>query len=441
MANASIIRQLYELAVEVPEGRRKRWWSLSSDYPGSMLHSSVELMGFLLRMLAKLRHVAEAQTGNFESEAFTRLFAMLREELSDKYLTDVKHHSKKLRFDRGTLVSAKLGAGNEGVDYTLRDAKRPNWIRRIFAREPSGYTFRVHERDMAGGGILSAMRNRGISRVALAMAQSVAHVESFFQMLRAELAFYVGCLNLHDKLVSKAEPVCFPAPLEAGTRRQSFSGLYDPCLSMLVDRRVVGNAANVADKGVIFITGANQGGKSIFLRSVGLAQMMMQCGMFVAAESFEAELCEDVFTHYKREEDPTMKCGKLDEELARMSRIVDHARPNSLVLFNESFAATNEREGSEIARQIVCALHESRVKVFFVTHQCGLPRGFLDRAQEDVHFLRAERLPDGRRTFRLIEGEPLATSYGEDLYREIFGAPAEAVTQDGNEPTVGGARP
>ena len=40
-----------------------------------------------------------------------------------------------------------------------------------------------------------------------------------------------------------------------------------------------------------------------------------------------------------------MKSGKLDEELRRMSDIVDHVTPHSMILFNESFAATNEREG------------------------------------------------------------------------------------------------
>jgi len=35
-------------------------------------------------------------------------------------------------------------------------------------------------------------------------------------------------------------------------------------------------------------------------------------------------------------------------------------------------------------------------------------------------FFRAERKDDGTRTFRLLEGEPLETSYGEDLYRQIF---------------------
>ncbi len=40
---------------------------------------------------------------------------------------------------------------------------------------------------------------------------------------------------------------------------------------------------------------------------------------------------------------------------------------------------------------------------------------------ENAKFLRAERQPDGTRTFKLIEGEPLETSYGEDLYANIFG--------------------
>ena len=60
-------------------------------------------------------------------------------------------------------------------------------------------------------------------------------------------------------------------------------------------------------------------------------------------------------------EDSTLESGKLDEELSRMSEIVDHLSPNALILFNESFAATNEREGFEIARQIVRALLERQM--------------------------------------------------------------------------------
>lgn len=170
------------------------------------------------------------------------------------------------------------------------------------------------------------------------------------------------------------------------------------------------------------ITGANQGGKSTFLRSIGLAQLMMQCGMFVGAGSFRSSVCDSLFTHYKREEDIAMKSGKLDEELSRMSDIVDHVTPGSLILFNESFAATNEREGSEIGRQIVAALVERRIRVVFVTHLYELARGFYGENRGTMLFLRAERGADGTRSFKLIEGEPLRTSFGEDLYHRIFDA-------------------
>jgi DNA mismatch repair ATPase MutS len=143
--------------------------------------------------------------------------------------------------------------------------------------------------------------------------------------------------------------------------------------------------------------------------------------MFTGARSFRAGVCNGVFTHYKREEDATMESGKLDEELGRMSAIADQITRHSILLCNESFASTNEREGSEIARQVVRAMLSKQIKVFFVTHMYDLAHGFHAQQLSNVLFLRAERQPDGRRTFRLTEGEPLPTSYGEDSYRRIFG--------------------
>ncbi|HVB72936.1 MAG TPA: hypothetical protein VNE38_05215, partial [Ktedonobacteraceae bacterium] len=261
----------------------------------------------------------------------------------------------------------------------------------------------------------------GINLVANALAQSTDHILSFFTMLRTELAFYVGCLNVHGQLAQKGEPLSFPLPVAPDERRHSFHGLYDVCLALTMKQSIVGNDVNADKKDLVIITGANQGGKSTFLRSIGLSQLMMQCGMFAPAESFCANVCDSLFTHYKREEDATMKSGKLDEELSRMSNIVDKITSNSMVLLNESFAATNEREGSEIARQIICALLEKRIKVFFVTHLYEFAHGFYDKNMDNAMFLRAERQTDGGRTFKIIEGEPLQTSYGEDLYNRIFG--------------------
>jgi DNA mismatch repair ATPase MutS len=103
------------------------------------------------------------------------------------------------------------------------------------------------------------------------------------------------------------------------------------------------------------------------------------------------------------------------------------------LLFNESFAATNEREGSEIARQIVTALLERHIKIFFVSHQFTFTSGFHGQDWDNVTFLRAERREDGTRTFKLVQAEPLRTSYGEDLYNRIF---AEKPPANGSEPEL-----
>jgi DNA mismatch repair ATPase MutS len=304
---------------------------------------------------------------------------------------------------------------------------RKSWKERIGIGPRTSYTFEIHPRDDAGHAALTELCNRGINLVANALAQSSDHILSFFSMFVAEIGFYVSCLNLHDLLLAKNEPVCMPVPAPSTSTVLSFKGIYDVCLALRTERRVVGNEANADEMSLVMITGANSGGKSTLLRSIGLAQLMMQCGMFVSAEALRANVGAGLFTHFIREEDDSMTSGKLDEELARMSMIADQIAPRCMVLFNESFAATNEREGSEIARQIISALLEAGVKVLVVTHQFTLASAFYAQKLDTALFLRAERAVDGRRSFKLVEGEPLPTSFSVDLYRRVGGFEKVAV--------------
>ncbi len=432
LKNSDVVREIYQLSLEALQKKRSSWMGVYGRSPSGILYGAIKMLEMFVALLRKLRRIADEHAEEFASEGFRRFFAMIVAELDDAYFAEVEAHLKTLRFRDGVLLSAVLGRGNEGTDYVLRKPhdKAPNWIKRVLTPRSPVYHFKLDPRDEYGARALGELRDRGINLVANAVAQSADHIDSFFNVLRIEFVFYIGCLNLYEQLAGLGEPITFPVPVESRKRRHSFVGLYDACLALTMKQRVVGNEVNADNKDLVIITGANQGGKSTFLRSIGLAQLMMQCGMFVPAESFCANTCGRLFTHYKREEDTAMKSGKLDEELNRMSAIVDQIRPDDMVLFNESFAATNEREGSEIARQIVSALVEKRIKVFFVTHQYEFAKGVYDRSRDIALFLRAERLADGTRTFRLVEGEPLQTSYGEDLYDKIF-SPTDS---DGNRP-------
>lgn len=429
MDNPATVREIYGIASEAIEREREIWGWLLNKYPEGTLCRAVEVLELFLGILKRLRGISDKQSAQFCSEGFQRFFAMLTRELDDEYLAAIEDHLHRLAFHSGVLMSAGLGQGNKGANYVLHKTPEGKetwmeriqaWVKEAIGRNGNNYVYEIADRDEAGFRALSELRDRGISDVAIALAKSTDHILTFFQMVRVELGFFIGCLNLYDQLVHKGEPVCLPEPLPAKKPMLASRALYDVCLSLNMAPRVVGNDLSADDKVLVIITGANGGGKSTLLRSVGVAQLMMQSGMFVPAEFYRSSVCHGTFTHFKREEDVTMKSGKLDEELHRMSEIVDMVSPNSLVLLNESFASTNEREGSEIARQIIRAFLEMDIKVLYVTHLFDLAESFYRTRTDAMLFLRAERLDDGRRTFRLVQGEPLPTSFGKDLYEQIF---------------------
>lgn len=421
--NPEVIRAIYQIPFEAFEEKRHSWLGIFTHSPSSVLHSAVNLMFMFVTMLRKLRLLADHHASNFHSEGFSHFFRMIQEELGDEYLDTVEHHLHQLKNSETLLISAVLGKGNEGTGYTLRlpNARNKPWLASVLGRKSPVFSFTISERDDAGMRALGDLKDSGINAAANALAQAADHIEAFLDTLRHELAFYVGCLNLKETLELTENPIVFPTPYPLESRQLHFEGLYDAGLALTTKMSVVGNNLQLDGTNLVVITGANQGGKSTFLRSVGVAQLMLQAGMFVPAEAYSANLCQGVFTHYKRREDASMKSGKLDEELNRMSIIVDQIKPNAMILFNESFAATNEREGSEIARQITSALVERKIKVIFVTHMYEFAHSLCGSKTYGGIFLRADRTSEGKRTYRLSVGDPLTTSFAEDIYEQVFG--------------------
>jgi len=421
LENIDTVRQIYSLAQETIESARRSFFGLSRKSPSSMLYSSREALAILLQRLRDLRMIADEHTGDFRSAGFLSLFGSLQKKIPDEFLEEAHEHLRLLDFPYGLIMSAGLGDGSKGKDYVLhRPAEARGWLGSVMGSGRRTCRFRVHERDQSGLRALSELENAGTRQVALIMARTEDVVRRFFEQLRSELAFYVGCMNLWKNLSGKGCPLCFPVPERPCSKVHNFKGLYEPCLALSSRKKIIGNELDLEGKGIVFITGSNQGGKSTFIRGIGVAQLMMQCGMFVPAASFSAGIRDGVFTHFRRKEDTTMKSGKLDEELGRISDMIELVGPGSMLRFNESFASTNEKEGSEIGRNIVRGLADRGVRVFYVTHLYDLAAGFAGEGAGNVSFLKAERLLNGERTFRIIEGEPEPTSYGRDLYEKLF---------------------
>ena len=410
--------RLYRVCLEADRmrGSTANWldnYDTSATYSGAVAY----LLNFSV-LLRQLRGLGEEFTPLFRHAGFLELFRTLREELSDEYLESVRRELEGQKLIDGVFFSAGLNGALETVDYVMHRRERSIRDLRIFKGQ--FYELGKEANDDKDVDDLAARQERAINRVANALAQAAAYLTSFFDRLRKELAFYIGALRFTQKMRELGMPTCIPVLTDAESNSRSWEELYDVSLVCRNKAAVTGNTLTAENKRLYIVTGANQGGKTTFLRSFGQAQLMAQCGLPVGAKAYTAPCRRAVFTHFRQEEDRFLKSGKLDKELELMSRIADHVRIGDLVLFNESFASTNEREGSEIGREITDALLECSVEIVSVSHLHMFAASFHGR--EDTQFLRAERLASGQRTFRLIPGEPEETAYGEDIYRRVFGA-------------------
>jgi DNA mismatch repair ATPase MutS len=410
--NPDAVRRLYEIAsmTDNIEG-----YFLSPTRLAETFANAVELLKIYTKLLAELREVTDKTLPKFQSEGFRNMLTMFQRELTDEFFSEAREHISEMKNVDNILISAKLGRNLQSVNYALRRKEKGYWLRWHLS---IAYTADA-EKHPEGLDDIKRRRERAINKATNVLAQSAEYLKGFFAMLRRELAFYIGCLNLIGTLGEAGMTVCVPALLPVESTERVWRGMYDVSLVLTKRSAVIGNDLESSGKSLFVITGANQGGKSTFLRSIGQAQLMAQCGMPVGAEGFSAPIRRGgVYTHFIREEEGYMRRGKLDEELDRMSKIADHLERGSMLLFNESFASTNEREGSEICGQITRALVENGMEVFTVTHLYTFAASF--HGSGVTQYLLAQRRDDAERTFKILPGEPLETAFGEDLYQKIF---------------------
>ena len=414
-AHPAAVRELYRIATQAT--RVKRWQVGPRHRPNGKLLLALEPLRELLGCLRELRAACAHHAPPFESAGFADLMATVAAELDEPYLVSVEQQLAALDFENGLHFTAGLGLGNKVAGIRLHTPIRR---RRFGLDRRTGRTFEAIDDPETESNPVVQLQNPALQIIADVVSDAADHVQDFFAQLRTQLAFYLGCVTLHRRLTRDRVPICLPTVHPPGAPRLRSTGLRDIGLCLIGERPVVGNDLVADGRSLIIVTGANNGGKSTFLRAVGAAQLMAHAGMFVAAESFDTDVHGGVFTHFAADEDRTMSHGKLVEELARMSDLVDRMAPDSLLLCNESFASTAARDAEQIAEPLLNALLDTGISIIFVTHLTE----FACRRAESPHstdlFLRAERLPDGTRTFHLIPDSPEPGSHADDIFRKVF---------------------
>lgn len=412
--NKDAVMELYQSVTDTQTEVKKHFFGMNNQNLRNMYTSSIEHIGSYILGLKELRRIIDTYKALFKSEGFVNFFNDVEKELSDEYLTELDSFVAELKSNDVYYISADFGSHLEGVNYTLRHPKKQGF--KLFGKNTQ--TIKLKEDDEPARKDFDYRKDLAINEASNALAKSVDHLDYFFSSLQRELSFYVGTLNLVEYLTKIGMPICIPKVLEKTVFKRKYKNLYDVALVIQKHGMVDGNEIDSYGTKLYLISGANQGGKTTFLRSLGQAQIMGQLGIIVGAEEFEFPIRNHIYTHFKKEEDKDIKSGKLDEELLRMSQLIDHMGDYSLVLFNESFSSTNEREGSRINKDICDALIKYNNEVFSVSHLYTFTISYLNN--QNVMFLLAERKEDGSRTHHLIKGIPEKTAYGLDLYKSVF---------------------
>ena len=321
LAQPDVIRQMYAVALGALEDKRHLWLgSYGSSYQGasSNLSGAVSHLEAYVARLRQLRQIADEHAGKFKSDGLRALFATLQRELDGEYFEEVSYHLKQLRFRAGVLISAGLDRDNSGTGFALRATAgaRRRWTERLGIGPRTTYSFTVPPRDESGGQILSDLTSRGINLVANAAAQSADHIGGYFAMLEPSSAS-TSAASTSPPARGQGRPCRRPRPGGAVVAHVLVHRPARRLPGAAVARPRRGQRRAGDGKPLVIVTGANSGGKSTFLRSVGVAQLMMQCGLFVTAKSYRADVARGIFTHFIREEDSGMTSGRLDDELRR----------------------------------------------------------------------------------------------------------------------------
>lgn len=446
-----LFRKLYEYSTEVIKqwellGRRTTTKTHGSNDSKGRLMSDIKILNHLVRSLAQMKQMLEPVSDTFESEGMRSLCQRLSEEFAREYEIALQKTLDSVSFygDFGNPDMETVGRPRIVLGCDLTEGlKCGNFFLEEVETQQKKYRSSKNVIKKVQGYINAMIPDSFSTQSGMKIAEQTAELEyevvryvinacrpfedfvgEFFDQLQFQMAYYVGALNMRDHMKRYGIAYCYPTVV--GKDKLCFTELKEFIMCMGQRVEPVGNTCDIENRMMVIVTGANQGGKSTFLRSVAIAQILMQCGLFVPAERFESGIFPSFFTHFTRREDSQMNSGRLDEELQRMNQIIENLGENSLVLLNESFATTTEKEGSVIAYDITKALVESGVKLLTVTHLLSFAQKVWQETGRDekttVEFLCAERLPDGRRTFRMVQHEPELTSFGMDLYEEIIGA-------------------
>ena len=181
--------------------------------------------------------------------------------------------------------------------------------------------------------------------------------------------------------------------------------MKNPILQLVCENIVKNDFYMNENSNAIIITGSNTGGKTVVLKTIGLAILMAKSGLDVGATSAKIYMFDKVLADIGDEQNILQNLSTFSAHLKNINNIINEATENSLILFDEICSGTDPVEGEALAESILTYIQKLKAFSISTTHFSSLKNlAFINK-----NFLNASVTFDNntlKPTYKLLLGIP-----------------------------------